>query len=99
MDKNPSSVEGLIFQTHIQRLQELMAKFVEETITKEEWKELWKLNEQCIEMMASTLEDTNKLSMKESLIPKDESQTLIKLLHESVQKVKNSNKRMEDFFD
>ncbi|MFN2745790.1 MULTISPECIES: hypothetical protein [Bacillus] len=80
MADSPSTVKGLIFQTHIYRLKELMAKMLDGTISKEERRELVRLHEDCTDMMAHLFADTNYSLEGKELIPEDQARKINALL-------------------
>ncbi|ASB90042.1 hypothetical protein OZL92_10965 [Bacillus sonorensis] len=82
MNNSPTTVRALIFQTHIKRLKELMTKRLDQSITKAERRELAKLHDDCIDMMANVFQ--NGCSLDKDLISKEEAEETIALLHKII---------------
>ncbi|MCY8565625.1 hypothetical protein [Bacillus sonorensis] len=88
MDNSPSSVRTLIFSAHVERLKELLSKLPDESITKEEFRELAKLHTECIEMSTHVVEEANRFLLESDLLPEDDAKEMNELLH----KIKESNR-------
>ncbi|NPC92250.1 hypothetical protein HOO54_08455 [Bacillus sp. WMMC1349] len=96
MTNGPTSVKGLIFQTHIYRLKELMEKFLEGNISKAERRELLQLHEDCTDMMVHIFKDSNRALFDAELIPAEHAKKINDLLKRIYQNSQNIRDLLDD---
>ncbi|MEX3914295.1 hypothetical protein AB4672_21215 [Bacillus paralicheniformis] len=92
MNNETSSVKTLIFEAHVRRLKELLSKLVDKTIAEAEFMELISLTDEVQKMMEDIFKEMNTFLLKSNLVPKEEIEEIVALMHKAREETKKNLK-------